>query len=263
MSSQPQVQDAINALVYHRAGVEREYTSKELTRMEAFALLKYQPAFAGRDILDIGVGTGRTSFYLAPLAKRYEAVDYSPVMVEHLRASQPQFSVRLADMRDLSAFADASMDFVFGSNNVIDAVGEEDRLRTLREFARVLRPGGTLAFSSHNRHYAPALGPPRLKRTRNPVNLAANTLRWLRQLRNHARLRPQREVHAEYALLDDGGHDHACLHYYVSPALQLEQLAAAGLEPIDVIDGEGGALGPGDRADGSASLMYVARKPSC
>jgi len=261
MRSAGQEQDAVNARVYHRAGVERYYHSVTLTREEASILLKYQPAFAGRDVLDVGVGTGRTSLYLAPLARRYEAIDYSPAMVDHLRERQPQLAVRLADMRDLSAFADASFDFVFGSNNVIDAVGEEGRQRTLREFARVLRPGGILAFSSHNRHYARALGGPRLVLSRNPVTLAANAVKWLRQLGNHARLGQRREVHAEHALLDDLGHDYSCLHYYVSPALQREQLAGAGLEMLEAVDEDGSALAAGERSPHCASLMYVARKP--
>ncbi len=193
--------------VYHRPGVEREYRSDTLTRVEAIILLKYQAAFAGRDVLDIGVGTGRTSIYLAPLARRYEGVEYSPVMVEYLRVHQPQLAVRLADMRDLSAFTDATFDFVFGTSNVIDAVGEDGRRQTLREFARVLRPGGMLVFSSHNRHYARALEGPRLAPSHSLARLALNALRLPRQWRNHARLRAQREVHAEHALLDDPGHD--------------------------------------------------------
>ena len=34
---------------------------------------------------DIGVGAGRTTHHLQPVAKRYEAVDYSPVMVRFMQ----------------------------------------------------------------------------------------------------------------------------------------------------------------------------------
>src|SRR5438093_6699515 len=143
------VQFEVNAHVYHAAGVEREYQSRELTRVEVVALLRYHAAFAQREVLDIGVGTGRTSLYLAPLARRYEAIDYSPVMVRYLQQAMPQISVRQADMRELSGFADAGFDFLFATNNVIDAVGHDDRMRALHEAFRVLRPGGVLMFSTH------------------------------------------------------------------------------------------------------------------
>src|SRR6059036_928267 len=117
------VQFVVNAHVYHAPGVEREYQSRELTRVEVVALLKHHAAFAERDVLDIGVGTGRTSLYLAPLAHRYEAIDYSPVMVQYLQQTMPQIAVHQADMRELSGFADADFDFLLATNNVIDAVG--------------------------------------------------------------------------------------------------------------------------------------------
>jgi len=139
-------QDEVNRGVYMAKGVARQYFLSTLNRMEAIALIKYRNAFVDRDVLDLGVGGGRTSIYLAPLSRRYEGVDYSPVMVESVRARFAELSVRLGDMRDLSAFGDASFDFVFGSNNVIDAVSHEDRLRTLAEMRRVLRAEGSFAL---------------------------------------------------------------------------------------------------------------------
>ena len=64
------LQDAVNRRVYHAAGVDLKYDSWDLNRCEVVTLLKYQPAFAGRDVLDLGVGPGRTAMYLTPLARR-------------------------------------------------------------------------------------------------------------------------------------------------------------------------------------------------
>src|SRR5689334_22314291 len=112
--SSPDVQDRLNRRVYHSPGVERSYSHAQLlTRAEAMALLKYQAAFAGRDVLDIGVGTGRTTAYIAPLARRYQGIDYSPVMIEYFRSALPQFAAELVDMRDLSGFEPDSFDLVF------------------------------------------------------------------------------------------------------------------------------------------------------
>src|SRR5258707_8830157 len=86
-------QDDVNRGVYFSPRVYRYYLSDQLTPSETACLLKYQPHISQRDVLDIGVGTGRTSRYLAPLARRYEAVDYSPVMVSYVRKTMPKISV--------------------------------------------------------------------------------------------------------------------------------------------------------------------------
>ena len=253
-------QDAINARIYHAEGVTREYRSDTLTRAEALTLLRHHDAFAGRDVLDIGVGTGRTTVYLAPLAARYEGIDYSPVMVAHVRRHLPGVSVRLADMRDLSAFGSASFDFVFASNNVVDAVDGDGRVRTFQEVNRVLRDGGWFVFSSHNRHWTEALRPPHPEWSPNPAREVLHLARWLRQVGNHARIGPAREVFPEHALLNDGGHDYACLHYYTSQRHARAQAFETGFEVAEVFDWLGAPVSPDDQAPDSPWLMFAARK---
>jgi SAM-dependent methyltransferase len=255
-----QTQDEINRRVYHARGVDRFYTSGTLTRPEAATLLKYQSAFAGRDVLDLGVGTGRTSSYLAPLARRYEAIDYSPVMVERMQSLHPELSVRLGDMRDLSPFPDGSFDFVFGPDNVLDAVSHDDRIRSLEEFCRVLRPGGVLVFSSHHRRYRYALHGPRMRWSRNPAKQAMHVLRWMLQHFNHLRIGKLRRVEDDFALLNDEGHEFACLHYYVDQSHQRKQLARAGFKVVDVIDRDGRSVDETDDSEDSPWLMYVAKR---
>src|SRR5947209_3369732 len=82
-------QDEVNKSVYSSPGVYRYYLSNLLMPSEVACLLRYQPHFFQKDILDIGVGAGRTSSYLAPLARRYEGVDYSPVMVDYMKQAMP------------------------------------------------------------------------------------------------------------------------------------------------------------------------------
>jgi SAM-dependent methyltransferase len=203
-------QDEVNRAVYHSPGVHRYYLSKLLTPPETACLLKYQPHISGRDVLDIGVGAGRTARYLAPLARRYEAVDYSPVMVGYVKKVMPEISVRQADFRDLSVCGDLSFDFVFATDNVIDALSHEDRLRALREAVRVLRPGGILAFSSHNIHYKRAFSGPQLEWSSNAVRFASNCAKFAIGWWNHLRMAPLRRTTPDYALLNDVGHFYAC-----------------------------------------------------
>src|SRR5262245_12931990 len=253
-------QDRVNRRIYHAPGVARYYYLTTLDAAETAALLKYQPACAGRDVLDLGVGTGRTTSYLAPLSRRYVCVDASPVMVDHLRAQQPDLSIELADMRDLSRFDDVSFDFALASCNLLAAVSHEHRLQVLSEIHRVLRPPGLLMFSSHNRRLRRVLSGPRLVRPRHPGPQALHVVRYFRSLVNHARIGKLRRVEDTYALLNDPGHDYAMLHYYIDRAGQREQLDHAGFHQLDVFDASGRSLCDNDDDSESPSLLYVAER---
>ncbi len=253
-------QDVVNQRVYHTPGVERSYYSAELSCAEAAALLKYQKALAGRDVLDLGVGTGRTTRYLAPLARQYACIDYSPHMVAHVRAHMQDIAVRLGDMRDLSAFEPASIDFVVASCNLIDAVSHADRAKVFDEVHRVLRPDGVFYFSTHNLDFSTALHGPHLQLSRNPGKQVLHLLRFVRQVVNHRRTGKLRHIENNYALLDDPGHDYQLLHYYINRQVQEDQLAQHGFATLDVFSESGHALKPGETDLSSSSLHYVARR---
>lgn len=251
-------QDDVNRQVYYAPGVYRYYLSTQLTPSETACLLKYQPYISGRDVLDIGVGAGRTTRYLAPLARRYEAVDYSPVMVDYVKQTMPAISVRQADFRDLGGFADRSFDFLFATDNVIDALSHEDRMRALGEAHRVLRPRGLLAFSSHNLNSKNAFSPPRWNWSANPVTFAANGVKFAISWWNHLRVAPLRTVTPEYALLNDPGHFYACLHYYASRATVARQLERCGMRLMEAFERSGVSV-EGDAPE-SPNLLYVAER---
>jgi SAM-dependent methyltransferase len=103
------------------------------------------------NILDLGVGGGRTTPYLSALAARYVGVDYAQEMITLCRKKFPRLEFLVADAANLSAFADSTFDAVVMTFNGMDYVlPDESRLRCLREIRRVLRPEGILIFSSHN-----------------------------------------------------------------------------------------------------------------
>lgn len=261
VSSHAAFQHDLNAKVYRRGWVVHRYQhDTQLTRAEVMVLLKHQPEFGGKDVLDIGVGTGRTTAYLVPLSRRYQAIDYSPEMVARFQRNFPGVPVALADMADLSAFGDASFDFVLATNNVFDAVGHADRLQTLHEIRRVLRPRGSLVFSSHNRNVQNLGRTPPLELSYSPVTQLLHTARWGVTLINHARLAGRQRFTDEYAIVNDEAHAGASLHYYIGPAEQRRQLAEAGFELVDMFDRWGKPLALGDPAPHSRWLFYVAKR---
>ena len=103
------------------------------------------------NILDLGVGGGRTTTWLSALAARYVGVDYAQEMISRCRQKFPGLEFWLANAANLSAFADSTFDAVVMAFNGMDyVIPDESRLRSLREIRRVLRPEGILIFSSHN-----------------------------------------------------------------------------------------------------------------
>jgi SAM-dependent methyltransferase len=121
----------------------------ELTPCERMIFERHVPHRG--DVLDLGVGTGRTTSYLAAVARRYVGVDCALSMLEEARRLHPDVDFILGDAADLSLFISASFDAVVFAFNGIDYLYPEDaRLGCLAEVRRVLRPGGVFVFSTHN-----------------------------------------------------------------------------------------------------------------
>lgn len=104
----------------------------------------------GSSILDLGVGGGRTTAYLAGRASHYVGLDYSEAMIKACQTRFPHLQFRVADAADLSAFRDESFDAVVFSFNGIDTLPSAARRACLEHICRILEPGGVLIFSSHN-----------------------------------------------------------------------------------------------------------------
>lgn len=139
-----------NLAVYNSPGVAEHYSGLDYLSACEQALFSthFKP---GIDILDLGVGGGRTTGYLSSIARRYVGVDYAEKMIEVCREKFPELEFRTADATDLSMFADGSFDAVVFSFNGIDCiVPDAGREKCLRECRRVLRSAGLFVFSTHN-----------------------------------------------------------------------------------------------------------------
>ena len=120
----------------------------------------------GRDVLEVGVGTGRNiPFY--PAQAHVSAIDLSPRMLERARTRAEELG-RPVDLREMDVqqleFPDGSFDAVV-STFVFCSV--PDPLAGLREIGRVLRPGGKLYMLEHVLSRKPVLRP--LMNLVNPV----------------------------------------------------------------------------------------------
>lgn len=103
-------------------------------------LRHYYPAQSDLQILDAGCGTGGAMVYLAQFG-RVTGFDYSPYALAYCRRRKLKRLSR-AGVEGLP-FADASFDLV-ASIDVLYHEAVTDYQRALREFQRVLKPGGRL-----------------------------------------------------------------------------------------------------------------------
>jgi ubiquinone/menaquinone biosynthesis C-methylase UbiE len=126
--------------------VAANYTSSAVHRggPDLDAMLAIAPKDAQR-MLDAGCGTGHTALAFAALVPEVIAVDLTELMLEqgrNLAAERGLSNVRFerADVENLP-FADASFDLI---TSRYSAHHYPHPVQALREFRRVLKPGGTL-----------------------------------------------------------------------------------------------------------------------
>lgn len=220
------------------------------------------PELLGVRLLDIGVGTGRTTPHLAARCRDYVGVDYAAPMLARAAERYPAAKLVLADARDLSCFEDASFGAVVFSYNGIDYVSHADRLRILAEVRRVLRQGGLFVFSTHNRDVAvpQASSLANLHFSRNPARLAYNSYVYLSGIANARRSRGLERREDAYALINDPGLHFRLVTYYIARQAQAAQLVEAGFTPPRAYDLQGQALPLDGPPTQDFMIHYVTRK---
>lgn len=190
----------------------------------------------GADVLDIGVGTGRTFPALAERCDTYVGIDVSSAMVAAARRRFPGARFLEADASDLSMFADGSFDTVVFSYNGLDYLHPlESRRSALAGIRRVLRPGGTFIMSTHN---------PRAL-WRSPVGDTPQTgATWLRRMAvsGLATVRATATLPRGEAFWRGSGYQTDRIQpldtYYERPRQLVDELTAAGLEVVHCVAGD-------------------------
>jgi ubiquinone/menaquinone biosynthesis C-methylase UbiE len=176
-------------------------------------------------MLDIGVGTGRTTKHFAGLVKEYVGVDYSSAMVKACREKFPEYKLEWADAKNLTLFDDAYFDFVMFSFNGIDAVEHKDRLAILREIRRVLRKGGYFCFSTLNLNSWKLKTPFRF--SKNPATLYRSTFNFLLNHKVWPTIKPTGRK-TQHIMAYFMYKDFLVRDYFSTPSEQLKQLRDAG-----------------------------------
>lgn len=104
------------------------------------------PYARGKDVLEVGCGTGLLLEKAARIANSAKGIDPSSGMLRH--AERRGLNVQLGDARILP-FANESFDLVYS----FKVLAHVQPLQTaLAEMSRVLRPGGILVIDFYNRH---------------------------------------------------------------------------------------------------------------
>jgi ubiquinone/menaquinone biosynthesis C-methylase UbiE len=123
-------------------------------REEALAAARLAGVEPGAEVLDAPCGYGRHSLVLAEAGYRVTGVDRSPILLAEARRRTPPGAEWPrwveADHRELP-FEDTGFDAVLCLFSSLGYRGEDGDLATLREFRRVLRPGGALVTEIQHR----------------------------------------------------------------------------------------------------------------
>jgi ubiquinone/menaquinone biosynthesis C-methylase UbiE len=160
------------------------------------------PAEPFGDALEIGAGTGYFSLNLlqAGTIERATATDISPGMLAALEENAARLGLEVrtaAAEAETLPFPDESFDLVFG-HAVLHHI--PDLAQAFSEFARVLRPGGTLAFCGEPSRYGDLLAaiPKRTALLTAPLwrRLVGASAREYEADENGRDLEPEVDVHA-------------------------------------------------------------------
>jgi predicted TPR repeat methyltransferase len=106
---------------------------------------QYAPRFEASLVGDLGCGTGLAATAFAREVDRFIGIDLSPRMIERARATGLYAELEVADMVEgLRGKSDASADLILAADAMVYVADLES---VLGEAARVLAPGGLLAFT--------------------------------------------------------------------------------------------------------------------
>ena len=261
--------DSLNKAVWASGRVQRIFSRRRgwTDHGESVVMERIADAARGRSILDIGVGGGRTVPYLRSLSEDYVAIDYLDELVQLTRSRFPEARVDVGDARELSQFADATIDVAVFSFNGIDGLAHDDRPMVFRAVARVLRPGGLFVYSTHNLEHRLAGSPPwhpdRLHPRNGLMSVARSMLFLPKSASSYRRLRNRAVRGDGWATLVDPAYDFSVVWHYVRLEEAIRELRTSGFtDELEAYTTAGARAHYGDDTSASPWLHFLVRKPA-
>ncbi len=244
-----------------------------LDRGEAAALVAAASVARGTPVLDVGVGSGRTTALLRLVSDRYVAIDYAPNMIDAFRRNFPDLQAHVADARSLTAFVDGQFGLIVFSNNGIDTVTHQERGRVLAEFCRLLADPGVLVFSTLNRN-GPSFG-------EKPFQLSRPTQRFsfspkravtaigrrlldpagvVRSVRNWWSARSRVDDRGSWAVAPLAAHDFAPFMHFTTLSDVRSLVSGAGFTIVEIFADDGSIMAADTETSSADNFTIVARK---
>lgn len=263
--------DRINRVAWNSRDAARVFaagnTFSDAGEEAAFQWLA--PRCAATPLLDIGIGTGRTIALMLAISNDYTGIDYTPKLLDIARSRYPGRDLRHMDARDMSELPSNHYGLAAFSWNGIDCVDYDGRVKILEEMNRVVRPGGYVLFSSHNRGgpgYRENIWQLLPQFTSNPLKLGWRTLRSLRRFQlgtlNYVRNVKLNHDYGGYSVKTAAAHNFGIVIVYTTLREQRRQLAQVGLQCDAVFASCDGRRIPDDVEDSGAWWFhFIAHKP--
>ena len=247
-----------NARIFFDPKLAAFYANHGLHPGEAAFQQRHADAYRGKRMLDLGVGSGRTTRFFMPATSAYVGIDIAAPMLEAARRAFPGATFLAMDLRAIGTLDRGSFDVVLGAWAILSAFTHGERLQILADIHDLLSDGGVFYFSAHNREWSGAGKTPLHIRSWHPRRFAGalNPLNWY----NFLRLRHLRREAADHAIFNDLAHHWRGVFYYIDRASQQRQLEAAGFALIESYGGDGRVLTQGEDVSQDGLLHYVCRK---
>lgn len=199
---------ADNLAAFSNSQAVDDFSVYRLFPEEDYLFRKYYKR--GESVLDLACGLGRTTLLLHEMGVAVRGIDCSEIFIQTARRRLPYLDLQIGSFDKINE-ADASYAHVLLSFNGIDcAFPATQREKAISECVRVLKPGGTFIYSSHNLKSLHWFSP-----------YYRNRLRW--KLRNAFRAFKEWDY-----VLEDGVH-----MFYSSYEFVVKQTEEAGLKLLE------------------------------